>query len=128
MTHDEVKAWLDRYVEAWRAYDPAAIGQLFSEDATYRYHPWDPPISGRQAIVDDWLANQDRPGSWEANYEPLIVEGDTAVMVGRTAYFDEHGAVERAYQNIWVVRFDAEGRCRDFTEYFMKEPATQPGA
>lgn len=26
MTQDEVQAWLDAYVEAWRSYDPEAIG------------------------------------------------------------------------------------------------------
>ena len=28
--------WLDAYVEAWRTYDPAGIGELFGEDAEYR--------------------------------------------------------------------------------------------
>lgn len=31
MTHDDVQDWLDRYVVAWRTYDPAAIGELFAE-------------------------------------------------------------------------------------------------
>ncbi len=44
MTHDDVQAWLDRYVDAWRTYDPAVIGDLFTEGAEYRYHPWDEPI------------------------------------------------------------------------------------
>ena len=43
MTRDEVQRWLDDYVAAWRSYDPEAIGDLFGEDAEYRYHPWDEP-------------------------------------------------------------------------------------
>ena len=43
MTRDDVPRWLDRYVEAWRSYDPDAIRALFSADAEYRYHPWDAP-------------------------------------------------------------------------------------
>ena len=39
MTHDDVQAWLDDYVDAWHTYDPAAIAALFTEDATYAYHP-----------------------------------------------------------------------------------------
>jgi ketosteroid isomerase-like protein len=127
-TRDDVQAWLDRYVDAWRSYDAAAIGSLFSDAVTYRYHPWDEPVVGRQAVVDDWLANQDRPGSWEAEYEPLIVEGDTAVTTGWTRYFADDGSVEKVYRNIWAIRFDADGRCRDFTEYFMKEPAPESQA
>ncbi len=55
MDRDGFAAWLDRYVSAWRTYDPVAIGDLFSVDATYRYHPEDEPIMGRAAIVADWL-------------------------------------------------------------------------
>ena len=31
--------WLDRYVDAWKTYDPDKIGSLFSEDVEYLYHP-----------------------------------------------------------------------------------------
>ena len=34
MTHEDVQAWLDRYVEAWSSYDEAAIVQLFTDTAT----------------------------------------------------------------------------------------------
>ena len=26
MNHDDLQVWLDAYVDAWRSYDPAAIG------------------------------------------------------------------------------------------------------
>jgi ketosteroid isomerase-like protein len=128
MTHDDVQAWLDRYVEAWRTYDPTRIGDLFSDEATYRPHPWDEPLRGRAAIVADWLGNQDAPGSWEAAYEPLLVAGDTAVTHGQTRYVTPDGNVQRAYRNLWVLRFDGDGRCRDFTEWFMKEPSSEAPA
>ena len=54
MTHDAVQRWLDAYVDAWRTYDPAAIGALFAEDAIYAYHPYDKGeeiVRGREAIV-----------------------------------------------------------------------------
>ena len=56
------QAWLDRYVAAWKSYDPAAIGALFSEDAEYRYHPEDEPVVGRAAIVADWLEDRGSGG------------------------------------------------------------------
>ena len=70
MTHDDANRWLQAYVEAWRTYDPAAIGALFTDDATYRYHPWDAPLQGREAIVADWLANTDDPSAWVAMANP----------------------------------------------------------
>ena len=94
MTRDDVQRWLDAYVEAWRTYDPAAIADLFAEDATYRYRPYgdDTFVRGRDAIVADWRDSQDAPGSWEAHYEPFAVEGDHAVAVGETRYLEPDGS------------------------------------
>ena len=122
MTHDEVQRWLDRYVEAWRTSDPALIGDLFSDDATYAYHPYDPPVVGRPAIVADRLENPDAAGSWDAHYEPYAVDGDRAVAVGESTYFKPDGSRRTVYFNLWTLRFDADGRCRDFVEYFMEIP------
>ncbi len=122
MTHEEVQHWLDRYVEAWRTYDPALIGDLFRDDATYAYHPYDPPLVGRAAIVADWLKDPDAPRSWDAHYEPYVVDGDRAVAVGESTYFKADGSRRTVYFNLWTLRFDADGRCRDFVEYFMEIP------
>lgn len=119
MTPDALQAWLDAYVAAWRSYDPAAIGALFTDDACYAYHPWDSGdevLRGRDAIVANWLEDQDEPGSWEAAYRPGLVDGDSATAVGVTRYADG-----RVFDNLWELRFDG-GRCADFVEWFMQRP------
>jgi ketosteroid isomerase-like protein len=118
MTREGVQAWLEAYVGAWRANDAAAIGELFSADAEYRSQPYDEPQRGRDEIVADWLAEPDEPGSWEADYAPLLVEGDRAVATGETRYDDG-----RTFSNVFVLAFDPDGRCREFTEWYMKHPA-----
>ena len=120
MTHDDVQGWLDAYVDAWRTHDPAAIGALFAQDATYAYHPYDEGgelVRGRDAIVADWLEHRDPPGSWEARYRSLLVEGKRAVATGTTAYADG-----RYYWNLWVLNFGADGRCAGFVEWYMTRP------
>jgi hypothetical protein len=115
------KRWLDAYVEAWRTYDPAAIGELFTEEIEYRYHPWDEPVRGRDALVENWLADRDEPGSWTAEYRPWLVGRDDAVAVGVSRYFGADGTtVDREYYNVFLCRFDAAGRCREFTELFLE--------
>jgi ketosteroid isomerase-like protein len=133
VTHDDVQAWLDRYIEAWQSYDREAIAALFSEDAEYRYHPWDEPLQGRDAIVEDWLnpggdpAQRDVPGSVEAAYHPFAVDGDVAVATGTSTYYTDasRATVDRRYHNAYLITFDASGKCRSFIEFFMKENATR---
>jgi ketosteroid isomerase-like protein len=128
MTYDEVTAWLDRYIAAWASYDPAAIGDLFTTDAAYRYHPSDPPIPGREAIVAAWTepsgdaSGRDDPSSWTAHYEPYAVDGDRAVAIGESRYTHPDGSLRALYFNLWTLRFDDDGRCVDYVEYFMELP------
>jgi len=121
MDREAFQSWLDRYVDAWQTYDRDAIGGLFSDDATYRYHPQDAPVQGRAAIVADWLESPDKSGSWRCRYEAFAVDGDRAVMRGVTEYFAaDRVTVDRTFYNVWLCIFDADGRCADFTEYYME--------
>lgn len=116
MTESEVQDWLDRYVAAWRSYDPDLIGALFTEDATYRYHPGDEPIVGRDAIVKNWVKYKDEAlntNPWTARYEPWVVGGNRAVAIGQTHY---DGADD--YFNSFQVTF-RDGACSEFVEWFM---------
>jgi ketosteroid isomerase-like protein len=131
MTEDEANRWLGAYVEAWRSYEPSAIAALFSEDAQYRYHPYDEPIRGRDAIVASWLgegeeegaSTRDEEGTYDARYEAVAVDGEVVVAIGTSSYSDEPGGpVRRVFHNCYVMRFDDEGRCREFTEWFMEVP------
>ena len=71
----------------------------------------------RGEIVAGWLEDTDEPGSWEARYETLLVDGDRAVATGETRY-----AGGRTFSNVFVLAFDEDGRCREFTEWYMEHP------
>lgn len=114
--------WLDRYVLAWRSYDPERIGDLFTQDAAYRYHPHDEPILGRGSIVASWTEDRDEPGSWSAAYEPFAVDNDAAVAVGVSSYLSADGSVDRIYDNVFAMRFARDDRCTSFTEWFTLRP------
>ncbi|MDQ6879287.1 MAG: nuclear transport factor 2 family protein [Candidatus Dormibacteraeota bacterium] len=116
-----VDHWLKAYMKAWETNSPAAIGELFSDDATYSYHPYDEPVVGRQAIVDSWLKDQDAPGTFTANYEPIAIDGDVAVVNGRSTYFKDSSRREltKEWDNLFVIQFDKDGRCRSFREWYV---------
>jgi hypothetical protein len=128
MTRDDVQRWLDAYVEAWRSYEPGAIGELFAADAEYRYQPYAEPVVGREAIVADWLQEPDPSGSWSAQYEPYAVEGDHAVAVGESRYLRQDGSFRTLFYNVWLLRFDVEGRCTEFVEYWRELPESRHAA
>jgi hypothetical protein len=121
LTQATVQAWLFAYARAWETYDPTAVGDLFTEDATYLYHPFDEPIRGRLTIVASWLDDQDPRGTYEGRYEPVVIEGNLAVAHGRSRYFRDASKSElvREYDNLFLIEFDAEGRCRSFREWYM---------
>ena len=126
MTRDDVQRWLDAYVAAWHSYDSDEIGALFAEDATYRYHPWDEPVTGREAIVAEWRDDQDAAGSWEARYEAYAVDDDRAVAIGESRYLEADGSLRDVYHNVFVLRFDGDGRCTEFFDYYMERPKAKP--
>jgi hypothetical protein len=131
MDRQGVKAWLEAYVQAWRDNDRSSIAALFTLDAEYRYHPSDDPIRGGEAIAASWLEDPDQPGTWDAWYEPFAVEGDAAVAFGVSTYFAPDGVVARIYDNVFLMRFEEDGRCRAFTEWYVKRQdaaRAEPGA
>jgi SnoaL-like domain len=131
MDHGRAQEWLDAYVAAWTSYDPAQIAALFSDDISYRYYPYAEPVVGADAVVASWLgasesstaSSRDAPGTYQASYSPVAVDGDVVVATGTSTYYDEPGGrVTEVFDNCFVMRFDADGRCRDFTEYYSKRP------
>jgi len=125
----DAQEWLDRYVAAWLSYDADDIASLFTEDVLYRYHPSDDPIVGREAVVASWLgeansdgaSTRDAPGTYAAQYEPVAVDGEVVVATGTSSYRERlDGPIVRVYHNCFVMRFDAEGRCQEFTEYYIR--------
>jgi uncharacterized protein (TIGR02246 family) len=116
MDDGAIKTWMDGYVAAWESNDPAAIGDLFSEDARYFTAPYREPWTGRDAIVAGWIGRGDDLGTWTFDWHTLAVAGDLAFVQGRTTY-----TTPPNYRNLWVIRFDAESRAVEFTEWFMEE-------
>lgn len=127
-----VDRWLEAYVEAWKTYDRQRIATLFADDVKYRYNPYLDPLEGREAVVRSWLgeddpagaSTRDEPGTYDATYHAVAVDGPVAVATGSSIYHREPGGpVHRQFYNCFVLRFDEDGRCTEFTEWFMERPA-----
>jgi ketosteroid isomerase-like protein len=118
-----VEEWLAGYLRAWTSNRPADIEALFTPDAIYRPTPHSEGWRGHEAIVAGWLGRKDEPGTWSFEHSILAVEGDVAVVQGRTVYHDP----PLDYSNLWVLRFGPEGRCREYVEWWIERAAPDPG-
>ncbi|MDQ3991559.1 MAG: nuclear transport factor 2 family protein [Actinomycetota bacterium] len=121
MERGDVEAWVKRYVRAWTTNDPDDIAGLFTEEARYFPEPFAEPWTGRDTIVARWLGRRDAPGSWEFRHRVLAVDGALAFVGGETTYRDR----PRVYSNLWVIRLENDGRCSEFTEWWMEHESRE---
>jgi uncharacterized protein (TIGR02246 family) len=124
-----VERWMEGYRRAWASDAPEDVAALFTEDVTYAPYPWPrdgEPWRGRENVVREWIARGDSSTGWRFEHNTLAVDGDTAVIEGKT-YYDptDDDPHEDAYANLWVIRFADDGRAREFTEYWVQRP--RPG-
>ncbi|HEV3474513.1 MAG TPA: nuclear transport factor 2 family protein [Actinomycetota bacterium] len=115
LTRAVVEAWLERYVRAWDSNDPADITALFTDDARYFTAPHRDPWVGPDTIAAKWIRRKDEPGTWTFRSEILGVDGDLAFVRGWTTYMNDPD-----YSNLWVIRLDGNGKCSEFTEWWME--------
>lgn len=111
----DVDRWVAGYERAWRTAGTDDLAGLFARDATYLASPWAAPVEGLAAIRDMWEAERDGPEeAFTMTSEVVAVDGDTAVV--RVAV--DYGQTEpRRWRDLWVARFDADGRCTAFEEW-----------
>jgi hypothetical protein len=111
--------WFRRYRVAWLSNLDADIRGLFTADAVYNYHPYEPdPVVGVDAIVESWLENRDEPGDTEFEWKLLAVDGEVAIAQCVTSYVTDNPP--RTYDNLWVVRLADDGRASEFTEWYIE--------
>jgi hypothetical protein len=48
---------------------------------------------------------------------PLVEDEEVGVVTARTRYYDP----PISYRNLFIIRFDEDGRCYDFTEWYIEE-------
>jgi hypothetical protein len=113
---EAVTGWVEGYVRAWNTNDPADIGALFAEDAAYYTAPYREPWRGRAAIVAGWLERRDAAGETAFSWYPVTVGPDLSIVQGTTRY------PTVTVSNLWLIRLDTVGQCREFTEWWMEQP------
>ena len=114
---ERLNAWMDGYVEAWTSNEPEAIAALFTPDAVYDPQTADGEWDGVERIIEEWVDIDDDPDNWDFQWIPVVETDDLAVVTGKTFY----RSPPMTYRNLFVIHFDDEGKCTDFTEWYIEE-------
>ena len=114
---ERLDEWMEAYIEAWSTNEEADIRALFSQDAVYDPQTADGELHGHEEIVDWWQDVDDHPDNWDFEWLPLVETDDMSVITATTRYLNP----EASYRNLFVIKFDENDRCRDFTEWYIEE-------
>jgi ketosteroid isomerase-like protein len=111
-----VERWVEGYERAWRSAGTDELGELFAPDASYLVSPWREPIEGLDALRRFWEDGRDGPDeAFRMTSEVVAVEGTAAVVRVGVEYGEDRGGGR--WRDLWVLRFDADGRCVAFEEW-----------
>ena len=128
MDHESLKLWLDAYGRAWETRDPAAVVELFSEDATYQETPFSEPMHGRDAIRQYWVdsvENYQEQIHFES--EILAIVGDVGIARWRASFVRVATGKGVRLDGVFLLTFSAQGLCRKLQEWWVRQDAKVEG-
>ena len=109
--------WLAQYRRAWIERDADAASLLFTEDATYREHPFQGAFRGRAAIRDYWGRVTASQTSVELRYGRSIVDGRRLAVEWWANLQTNDGPLTLAGE--FLLLFAESGECRELREYWL---------
>jgi ketosteroid isomerase-like protein len=118
MNRSDVERWVESYERAWRTAGTDGLDELFSPDASYLPSPWGSPVEGLGAIARFWDEEREGPEEpFTMVREILAVDGTTTVVRVSVDYDGGETRAIQRWRDLWVIRFDADGRCAAFEEW-----------
>lgn len=113
MDSASLQQWIEQYERAWRTEGTDVLAELFTDDVVYSASPWADPITGLAALGEFWDAQRESAAE-QFSMTSEIVALDGSVGVVRVSV--EYGSGDR-WRDLWIVRFDEDGRCAAFEEW-----------
>ena len=114
-----IDEWIQSYARAWESGDTELIVRLFTEDATYRSHPFREGLRGASEIRDYWTQATAGPSKVRVQMGRPFVDGDRVAVEWWATMTDD--GEESTLPGCLLLRFSADGRCTDLREYWSFE-------
>ena len=116
------RAWIDAWSRSWRAKDPKLLAPVYTDDATFRSHPFrdmQPPLE-----YAAWAYEEEEEGDPEVWMGEPLVAGSIAA-VEWWAVVVENGKQVSLAGTSWL-RFGDDGRVVDQHDYWGTTPGRTP--
>jgi uncharacterized protein (TIGR02246 family) len=127
LSRERLDGWLAAYGKAWETRDADAAAALFTPDATYQDMPFDPPHQGHEGIRNYWSGVTKDQRNVKFGYDIIAVSGSTGIAHW-TAEFDvEPTRAHLSLNGVFVLEFDAAGKCRSLREWWHLKAADAGG-
>lgn len=129
LTEAALTQWLEGYKAAWEARDADRAAALFTPDATYQDEAFTPPHVGTQGIRDYWSKVTAGQREVKFQYQVLSVKGNTGIAhwCAQFAVAESNPPTTIALDGVFLLEFDANGKCRSLREWWHLK-ATPPAA
>ncbi len=118
VTESEVARWLDGYENAWENRDADKAASLFTQNATYRDNPHNPPHEGREGIHEYWSNVTSDQRDVDFNYEVLTAYDNTAVATWSATFASASSGATVNLDGIFVLDFNDAGLCSRLREWW----------
>ncbi len=116
------KSWLDAYGRAWETRDSRAVGELFTDDATYQETPFVEPLRGRSAIREYWSQKVERSQEQiQFGYDILAVMDKVGIAHWRAFFVRVPSTARVKLDGIFVLTFDVDNRCQKLREWWVRQ-------
>jgi ketosteroid isomerase-like protein len=112
-----VARWLEGYRRAWVDRDPDAAAALFTRDAVYQEHAFQPAYVGRDAIRGYWTTVTATQSDVELRYGKLVVAGRRAAVEWWANL--RNGGADVTLAGEFMLAFARNGLCRSLREYWF---------
>jgi ketosteroid isomerase-like protein len=118
LTSAQLETWLQAYGSAWEAKDGDAVRAIFAADARYYETPYAEPFRGRGEIRDYWsrVTGDQRDIKFEATV--VSIAANTGVARWSAKFESVSGKVPVELNGVFVLQFDAQGRCAELREWW----------
>lgn len=128
MTLDHATAGdlLERYAQAWQAFDGDAWTGLFTEEAEYHEEPFEPPVVGHNALRAYLLEAAETQDQVEMTVERHWVAGPTVLAAWHASYVRKPGRERVRLAGFMTLEIADDGRVSRFREWWHRRetPAT----